>query len=493
MSGDQNSPEIIVRLTGDTTGLMKALSDAGVNVDKFSASTKKSGEMAAEGLLLIPISASEAARSLGLPGPVARKLGTEIERTISSFGAFSTAIGLSAIAVAGGIAVYEKYISWKKQLREELEKSVSGLWSETQMLYANQAANAGLQRASYDLTVAKKNLLQVQLQQLIILENEEIRKQEELLKKDGGALEIIKRNIISQFAGWDPSAVISEQHRQLDYYQKSTAANIAVMKANVSGWKAQVNLLSQNPSSFPEMQYTPDQQLKNQIDQLKSTMDLRKSLGVQSMQDQQDMEMHVFNLGAALKLSALSKQTSDEQRIKDEAANLDIQRETLKNNQINAIWVAKLRTTETITGGLSQLFQRFYSISGEHAKAFFYLSRGLAAAEAFCNYQAAAATAEKNENSSLATYYKVMSIAVPAAILAETFMGSNGNSESATSTYSANTVTGLSTESTNTQSVYIYINGQPADVPVLTEKVVREIGRNNGSVGGFTVGISGTA
>jgi hypothetical protein len=81
--------------------------------------------------------------------------------------------------------------------------------------------------------------------------------------------------------------------------------------------------------------------------------------------------------------------------------------------------VQSMQTASSVLSGLSTLFNTIAQGQNSDSKAFFFVQRGISAALAFTQYQAAAAQAAII-NPGLAAFYQGLSIAVPAAIIATT-------------------------------------------------------------------------
>jgi hypothetical protein len=80
------------------------------------------------------------------------------------------------------------------------------------------------------------------------------------------------------------------------------------------------------------------------------------------------------------------------------------------------------------------MMDQLYTLTGSKMKAFFILSKGAAASEAFYNYQLAAAKAVGQTGIfgiPMQTYFQALSYIVPPMIMASAFTGPSGGSASA--------------------------------------------------------------
>jgi uncharacterized protein YqiB (DUF1249 family) len=426
-----NDNDIVIRIDDDAAKKIEDdLRGAGVNIEAMGSRVLFTGTAGKVALSAIGESCREGTLSLGVPGRYARRIGDAAEQLVFLLGPWGIAVGIAALGIATSVAIYMKFIESKRLQRETLAQSALSLRNETQLLYANQAAYYDLQRADYDLATAKRDMLRTQLDMLISLAEKQVRDQIEILQKNGGVVESLKRNISSQFAGWDPSLVTAEQHRQLDYYQKKTISGIEVLQANLKVYREQRAQLNKNPEQFQRTasQYSIIDLTQHEIEMERSLLELRRSKSESSLTSSQDAGLRIFDLESDARMRLLRQSTLDQKSIEDAQANERLQREILLANQYKSTLDMKMSTASIIYGGISEMASRMYDDGGEYLKVLFYISRAAAAIQAYYDYQEAADKASEKPyyGAYLAAWFRFLSFAVPCAILAETIAGDNG-------------------------------------------------------------------
>lgn len=86
-----------------------------------------------------------------------------------------------------------------------------------------------------------------------------------------------------------------------------------------------------------------------------------------------------------LEMDALKKLTQDQANWNELARTQELEKQRLHEEQVTRLRMMQLDTARQITGGVADLFETMYEATGKKAKAFFYISKAAAIAEATIN------------------------------------------------------------------------------------------------------------
>jgi hypothetical protein len=154
--------------TADTFLLTLGVDDQGsIKVQNFKKQVEGAGdgaddagkklEKSSGGFRALGFASAQLGNELGVPFRASHMLGTKVEElSQTKFPAYGAAMGVAgaaALALVGGI-VY--LVNHKKQLREELEKSVTALSADMDALYSSEQKTKALQKATQELALAKR-------------------------------------------------------------------------------------------------------------------------------------------------------------------------------------------------------------------------------------------------------------------------------------------------------------------------------------------------
>ncbi len=429
------------------------------NVEEVGGATEKTGKQAEGGFHIFGVAASKGAEAVGVPYRASHLLGTKVEELArKTFPAWGTALGVAggaAVVAAGAIMfLYER----KKQLREETAKHVDDLKGEVLALYSDVEQSLALKDATIALGQAKKIMLEFELAKKLRDENEEYDKQIEKYNKLVEAFNKGK-GIIEGVSMQETSDWIDEIGAKVDTLGAQIKADEALQRLlGIKGAKeSNIDLdeIGFEKKAFDEEmrlreiqaeQKSRDRQLD--LEGEKAYLDLRKELGIMSISEQMAAESEIWNAETYDKEQDMIRAAASEDQINKMRVNRAIQWETQRAKQAKQIRQMELQNTGQILGMTSQLFDQFYKLGNERQKAFFYISRAAAAAEAVIQGYVAASKAVGQMGPlgiSMSTYLIGFGYANAAMILAQAYESANaggGGGGGAMPTYDANPVTG---------------------------------------------------
>jgi hypothetical protein len=294
---------------------------SGKQVATMGSEVKNGGELGQAGMRVLAASTHEAAAALGVPGPIARRLVSQIEETVESFGKFAGAIGGSIIVIAAIIGTIKALIEHKKNLQEEVAKSADTLFGETDAMWKNRGVTDEVAQATERLYLAKRNMAMLMLSEKIRNENEELKKQKEVLD-----------TVLNATHGIEVGSELNEK------YKTQLSAKYGLIQAERAMDIAHLNDLRANKATENELRgFGVAQVMGIEVEKEKALLDIRKNQGIFSMREQMDAELSLFDSATAQKLTAMSQAGASAQEISAQFDVMDLQRQALQAQQAMTI------------------------------------------------------------------------------------------------------------------------------------------------------------
>lgn len=459
-----DSKDIIVRISDAESAVMvRRLEDAGIDVHDAGRHLQGKGEIGKVGALIVSESCEEAAQQMGLPGPVARRVGDAAENLVVAFGLFATGVGVAVVVAAVAYAAYSKYIDSKKEQRVDLEASVEGIYRELGALYDVAGQSNAVNRAAYDLTIAKRNLMQVMMPQLLESLNEQIRDMNDLLNSKGGILETLKRNLLSQLEGFNPKDVLDAQNAMVEFYVQRQKATIEKVQNQITVYQKEQKIINSPAPSYRVIQYPLVAQIQDNISREKALYDYHVTAGIISLEEQFEWERailrmeHDRDIMTLEQLGAYSYKAETDRKLHEYAS------EMLFHQQTKRAVTFYFETSRSVVQDLFYLLNTAFGKNTDALKVLYYISRAYDATMAGIYYFIAGMqqyTKGGGYGLYLAIFYWFMSGAVPMAIMAETIEGENGTDPGSGFSLKASDLDVLVKKK---RAIHIIINGTKTD------------------------------
>lgn len=479
---DPEIKEVKIVVSGDSSLADATMAKVGAQAEAMGDRVGKGSQSGRLALWGMGEAAENAAQSLGVPNQISRQLGNTVEHLAGRLGTVAVAFGGIALAGMALYGIYEVLIERKRKLTEATLKASE---SAEQWILSNiNAADKtdALYRAEYNLYLFRFEKEQKALKVGIELKQKQI----EQLKDEIEQREELGARLHEMVLGTGQK-VLTQKKELLSESQKELAVEHEVMRLRA---KSFVDFRSGGKSRKDDVtvtnQFAPEAAYQRQL------TELYKANGADRAAVWQQ-ELAAFDWMTASKMA----DAKSEQEYYDTLAQREMEREVMVMERKNQLYQQDMQNRATMLGGVSQVMDQMYQISGKKMKAFFLLSRSAAAAEAFIHYELAAAKAVGQTGLfgiPMATYFHAMAKIVPALIMAQTFAGlsGGGGGAEATPAFNANPTTGLPANQQPPAGPSIYISidgGKNFDKVEMTKNVLQTIYDNNGSLGGLSVSV----
>lgn len=451
---DEQDVEIKITVNDSSAA---GLRSATKNVEEMGKTTGKATEAARLGYWTMGEAAQTAAERLGIPNQAARQMGNAVESLSSKMGKFAMGFGIAGLAVAGGVAVWQKYREEQEKANQEILKigAASAAWVETALKETTQTTE--LIAAKKQLRELEYNINKEKLEDAIPLQKkvvEDLRKQHEeawsLRDRLAGHSDSSQSFLSAMIHGRSGD----RQKAVEDVRKKFDLASLELKKLE----DAYKRLTGQGGKEFlagPEGKPKDMSTLDDQVAEFKRKLALEQQ----------------YTADAAMLTQA---------RIDDANREYQLKKEYLSGT----------------VSFLASSFQAMYQAGGSHARKNLSLFKAAATMEAIINADVAAGGAYRALawipgvgpalGAAAAAVAYAAGIARVRSIRATTLEGGGGVGGSSP-TYSVSPTTGAPTSSGGPSSIIINVNGQRAGEYELASGVLRTIYNNNGSVDGYAL------
>ena len=398
---------------------------------------------------VLGLAARKLSEEMGVPARAAHELGNKVtDMAKNSLPGWGLALAGATIAVGAITMATQHFIEKKEEeakARQENIERLRGELSEADQLLLKTREVIAAKEQEASIT---KRLLVADLPKQIESETEQLKKLEKKLK------DIVTGDYQSSFKhlfDFRPQKeILQETLNEVDKLR----SHISTMKAELQGVQGKGTKTVQeetNPNWKEDLQreaagindlstaYIRQRDERIQMDQ--AMLESARARGASS-EEINRLELQVFD-DTTSKMILIAR-TRDEAEAQYDARKT--QRATITAQKKKQIDQMSALNSATIAREASQVFDQLYALDNGRMKAMFYAARGAAAAEAYFQYQLAAAKSVGEMGPfgiGMSTYFEALSYVKPALILATAFEGPGGGGSSAVPTFAANPTTGL--------------------------------------------------
>jgi hypothetical protein len=370
---DDNSQNITINVSAqgtaqtatDLNGVAAAAGKMGGDLETHSGKAR----LALNGIAR----ASEAmGASFGLTGRLGSTLGLGLEQLAMTATTGATAIGAIVLAATVAYKIYEHFAESTAKAREETLKAAdaSGAWitsALTETRYTKELTAAKLEFAKAQFTVNRRTAIAgVQEESKVVDELREKYEMAARFQREGRTAEYMTAT--------DLAEEVKKRKEALDLEEGRLRILKAEAKMYSPGNKAAAAAGKGVKKPFQDNYNTEAEYLKS-LDALWSVED-------SNYKGHLDMQLAVFDSNTTAKLTALSAQGASAQRIRDEFAVTELQREKLIADEKKRIRDAELKAdqetnkmrwqaAQQLTTNLTSAFQTLYIAGGKSSRQYF--------------------------------------------------------------------------------------------------------------------------
>ena len=474
----ENEVKIIV--TTDASGAVTGIQSAAGTTGELGDIADKTAKKGSESFQAMGMASARLGEALGVPYRASHVLGTQVEYMAARvFPGWALALNISAVAVTAVVMGVMALATRQKEAAEATQKHVDALKAEMDSFYANVPQTEKMRVAIYNVGLAKRDLLKVELVRNIWNETNAIADQEKELKK------------------------LNATFNEKESYNHNELVAMGLNQEAAQRLTAELNLNRKEIIANKEL-----------LKSLNATPTMQETWG--PSEEQYDAQVEEYRVFLQNKQYAADQDFEFNKRINEaiiagenaklDAARVRVPAEIALEKQKNASMQAlQLTYYQSYTNIASQALDAYVAITGKRNAAAFVISKALAIAQIAIDTERAAIAAAASvagipvvgEELAVAAYARMKAMGyISMGIVAATTLGQlatgtwnggggGGGGGGSIGTYPASPGTGQPSTETQQQQINIYINNPLStdNWELITEKYIVPALNANGDRG----------
>ncbi len=401
--GSERDIKVVIRalnLAEDT--LRKAKADIGDMGDKAEDTGKRTEKAGTAGRLAfwgLGEVAETAGGKIGITGQAARMLGNVVEDVVAGAGRFAVAFGAVSIIIGASVMAYNHLAAAKKHDVEQTQRNVTTLRGAVQELYAHSGASEESKKATYNLLLAKRELLKLEMDKQLRDEKKALNDLEDALKTKTHVVKYSTEALKGYDAEYGITAAMEQERTsQIREQNRESIASIAIMKQQIAadqtyraGLSNKITYENYNPSKL-----TAAGRLAGDAEYVNSFRTMIAAKGA-SQVEMDNLELAQFDLQAEAKMARLQQETATwgdakaaQDAISQEYANRDMARQAMMAQQEEKTKLMRIAAANAAATNFVTAAKMMSEQGGAHARKYFSIYKATATAQALISTYSAA-------------------------------------------------------------------------------------------------------